>query len=465
MLKAGKIICILGFSLAFAVQAQPSLESPIEFIGHRTSEIYQGYLFWHQVDEIGEEYENISLLTDANGLVVNQWQTNLTGGGTAAYLLPSGGVLRMGRPEGTTIRNQPVASADTVQITDAAGKVIWEVRSSQVGGLLFHHDLEPMPNGNVLITTYEPISADQARQLGWDPGDQEVIWSDGVIEVEPDLELGTSKVVWQWRVADHIVQDRLPQAANFAVIADHPERIDPHYPTNYAPLNHVRQHINSVDYNPELNQILLSSFIYDEIWIVDHSTTLEEAAGSHGGNSGLGGDLLFRYGNPEAYDRGSSDDRIFQRQHDANWIDSGLPGEGNILVHNNNIVMRPPAQAARVMDLGELTNRGRDLIQADGVSNVYELRLPRQEGGRYTIAEGATYEADTVWFWENPDYFAEFQGGARRLPNGNTLITDTAENLVVEVNAASDIVAEYRGYTPSYKVFKYSEDFVENILE
>ena len=51
----------------------------------------------------------------------------------------------------------------------------------------------------------------------------------------------------------------------------------------------------------------------------------------------MGGDLLFRYGNPLAYDSGTEEDRLFLKQHDANWIDEGLPGAGNILVHNNNM--------------------------------------------------------------------------------------------------------------------------------
>ncbi len=40
----------------------------------------------------------------------------------------------------------------------------------------------------------------------------------------------------------------------------------------------------------------------------------------------MGGDLLYRWGNPQAYDAGSADDQTLFLQHDAQWIRPGLPG-------------------------------------------------------------------------------------------------------------------------------------------
>ena len=53
-------------------------------------------------------------------------------------------------------------------------------------------------------------------------------------------------------------------------------------------------HVNSVAYNERLDQIAISVPEYGEIWILDHSTTTQEAAGSEGGRQGRGGDLLYR---------------------------------------------------------------------------------------------------------------------------------------------------------------------------
>ena len=69
-------------------------------------------------------------------------------------------------------------------------------------------------------------------------------------------------------------------------------------------------HANAVDYNEDLDQIMISAREFNEVWIIDHSTSTAEAASHSGGMYGKGGDLLYRWGNPEAYGRGDSTDRV-----------------------------------------------------------------------------------------------------------------------------------------------------------
>jgi hypothetical protein len=417
--------------------------------------LFDGYIYWHQADELATDVVNYAMLLDAEGKVVHRWDTDLTGGGHTSYLLESGGLLRMGIRDRKYVKGQPVAAADTLQITDTTGQAVWELSAGNIhfngNKITFHHDMVPMPNGNMLVLIYEEISPEEAAAAGWTAGNGKSVWSDGVLEIKPDLNSGSFEIVWNWRFIDHMIQDQDANAANYGVIADHPEKIDGHFPESYAPMNAVRQHLNSLDYHPGLDQIVVSSFIYNEIWVIDHSTTLEQAAGK-------GGDLLFRYGNPAAYGKGTEADRIFQKQHDTNWIDEGLPGAGHILVFNNNTGMDAVSRVS-------LSGRGAAAFQEQlkGISNVHEISPAVDQEG-YVIGETGAFEAKPIWFWENSEFFAPFQGGARRLPNGNTLLTDTVGRRVWEIAPDGEVVVRYKGPAPSFKSFKYSPDEVEAIL-
>ncbi|EMI55685.1 putative secreted protein, partial [Rhodopirellula sallentina SM41] len=199
--------------------------------------VYDAYLYWHHADELFLDSVNYAILADAEGKVVHRWDTNLTGGGHTSYLLETGGILRIGKRDGSGIG--PVASADTMQITDRTGKAIWQLNAEDLdiegNRILFHHDMKMRPNGNIFALIYEELSAEEAAAAGWTPENVRTFWSDGVMEIKPNLEDGAHEVVWQWRFIDHIVQDKDPEAPNYGVVAEHPRRIDAHYPSNYDP--------------------------------------------------------------------------------------------------------------------------------------------------------------------------------------------------------------------------------------
>jgi hypothetical protein len=182
-------------------------------------------------------------------------------------------------------------------------------------------------------------------------------------------------------------------------------------------------HLNSVSYNSERDQIALTSLELSEVWIIDHSTTRDEAAGHTGGKSGRGGDVLYRWGNPRTYRHGTTADQRLTGPHSANWIASGLPGEGHLLVFNNG---------------------------SPGVgkfSSVEELVLPVDESGNYSRRERGAYgPVKSVWSYNGqrrPDFYSFCFSGAQRLPNGTTLICLGMQGELVEVSREGDVVWKY----------------------
>jgi hypothetical protein len=183
-------------------------------------------------------------------------------------------------------------------------------------------------------------------------------------------------------------------------------------------------HVNAVSYNADLDQIIISSFAFSEIWIVDHSTTTKEAAGHSGGKSGKGGDLLYRWGNPRAYRAGTNSDQRLFNQHNVHWIPKGYPGEGHLILFNNG---------------------GR---RPDGsYSSVDEIVLPVGPDGKYARKPGLPYGPDkALWSYtaeKKTDFFASFISGADRLPNGNTLICSGPDGTVFEVTPEKEIVWKF----------------------
>jgi hypothetical protein len=272
----------------------------------------------------------------------------------------------------------------------------------------------------------------EALQAGRDPAlltDAE-LWPDHIIEVEPVGATGGT-IVWEWHVWDHVIQDFDVTKDNFGVVADHPELLDiNHVRTGALPGRADWMHANAMDYNAELDQILLGSNFMHEIYVIDHSTTTAEAAGSTGGSSGKGGDFLYRWGNPQAYDRGDTTDQTLYGQHHPHWIEPGLPGAGNILVFNNG-GDRP----------------------GGAYSSVDEFTPPVDGNGDYTLDPGQAYGPDSlVWSYTatpTTDLFSGGLSGAQRLPNGNTLIcegrgttTNGAANFF-EVTNAKQTVWQY----------------------
>jgi hypothetical protein len=266
--------------------------------------------------------------------------------------------------------------------------------------------------------------------------------------------------VWSWHALDHVIQDFDPDLAGYGDPCEHPERIDingdrdPDPPSEEEEAELEEQmaamgygggddggdeeedeeedpedvarkarvedadwlHTNGIDYNETLDQIVISVRRFDEVWILDHATTTEEAAGPKG-------DLLYRWGNPFAYGMGEWEERQLLGQHHVQWIPDGYLGAGNLILFNNGA-------------------RPREWSSAD------EWWAPRDAEGNYFRDEGEPWgPAKPEWSYEAPeptDFSSPFISGVQRLPNGNTLICSGAQGWVFEVTPGGKLVWDWK---------------------
>jgi len=357
-------------------------------------------------------------LMDNNGNILHSWVKSQYEPGQSVYLLENGNLLRTCFMKGT---NTGGGEGGRIEEYDWNDNLVWEFNYSgkDYGS---HHDIEPLPNGNILLLAVKKKTYNECIEAGFNPDvlpKEGYLLPDYVIEIEPTSTGGN--IVWEWHVWDHLVQDYDASRDNYdSAPSNHPELINIH--GTGEELHYFWNHMNSIDYNPELDQIIMSVRGNSELWIIDHSTTTEEAAGHTGGSSGKGGDLLYRWGNPATYGRGI-DQKLFE-QHDAQWIEQGIPGAGNILIFNNG------------------------LSRPDGnYSSVDEIVPPVDANGNYFMADGEAFgPLEQIWTYhgENKsDLYSEAISGTQRLPNGNTLICDGTHGVFLEVTPEKEIVWKY----------------------
>lgn len=348
----------------------------------------------------------------------------------------------------------PIGANGWVSIIAPDSTVVWQWKHIEMGNEALHHDFEVMPNGNILAICYAIVSAEEAYALGWrHQRNRETVVIDKVIEICPYLAAGEAKVVWEWSTQDHFVQDTDSTLPNFGKPADYPERID----INWAQLGNAQFnsgqlfHANSVSYHAEEDIILLSSAVFGEIWAIDHSTTTQEAKGSTGGTQGRGGDLLWRYGNPQTHGQGTAEDQTLYWQHDAHFIPNSLPRSGEILIFNNG--MRRSAESTPEPEqicMGMITG---------AYSDVREISLPRSSDG--SIETGAPPELNWSFNTDGAnDFYSPFMSGAQRMPNGNTLMCQACDKRIVEVTPTGQIVLDFHvgGSGRLFRIYKFAPD-------
>lgn len=435
-LKIACCVCLLVRSPCFSQKiAGPLIVEP---------RIAPGYTLFAPLNS------NHTFLIDNCGQVINQWQSDFHPGNTA-YLLPNGNLLRTKRLTNEVITGG--GGGGGVELFDWNSNLIWSFELNN-DSLRLHHDIAYLPNGNILMIVWELRTGQEALDAGRDPAlipPEEVIWSEQIIEVKPNPP-NSPEIVWKWSLWDHLIQDFDNTKPGFGPVADHPELVDINFLSRNIP---DWIHANAIDYHEELDQIIISSPFFNEFWVIDHSTTTEEAATHEGGIANKGGDLLYRWGNPLTYKRGTTGDQKLFGQHDVHWIKAG-EHTGKIIFFNNN--------------------------KGSNFSSVEIIDPPLNSSGAYElVADTYGPEEPNVIYTTNPKerLFSQIMAGAQALPNGNLLICSSRQGIFFEVTPDDETVWLYKSPVTvqgivnrdfmesdpdfkndlNFKVVKYAEDY------
>ena len=360
---------------------------------------------------------NVYLL-DVCGEVVHTWtNADTLRPGNVAYLQENGDIVMTYRPQ--VFSSDPIwagGGGATIERRTWDNDVLWSYTLNDSTGR-FHHDIEVKPNGNVFAIAWEHFSAEEALQAGRDSAlvPEDGLWSEMILELSPDGN-GSANVVWEWHAWDHLVQDLDASKDNFGVVSESVDKIDVNYGTpSSQPSDWL--HINAIDYNPYFEHLLLSVPTFDELWIVDY-------------NNFTPGKLLWRWGNPEAYDMGTEDDQQLFYQHDCHWVYDHVtvnnPDFGKIAVFNNRVPAEDGSAYSAVHLLNPAYTDYENSFATDMADSTY---LPN----------------DFDWTYVAPDsIYSSGLSSFQRLENGNSLICYGRWGDTREITPEGDVAWRYK---------------------
>jgi hypothetical protein len=363
---------------------------------------------------------NRAYIMDKQARLLHEWTlTNKIG--NDVFLLPDGRVLASLESDEPKINIG--GKGGQLQFIGPDNTVEWKfLYSSELAET--HHDAELLPNGNVIAMVWEKRTAQEASDGGCMVSID--LYPETIIEIDPN----TDEIVWEWHSWEHLIQDYDDSKSNFGVVADHPELID----INYVPKSGDWpeedgdiMHANAISYDPVNDLIFLSVNFFSEVWVIDHSTTTEEATGHSGGAYGKGGDLIYRFGNPEAY-QNPAGSRRFYNNHFPNLLQGA--DQGKLLIFSN----------------------GKGFNQ----STVYELQLP----DKLELNPYADNEPEVLWSFTDEELYSGKVSGAVPLENGNILITE-GDYGFWEVTREKEVVWKFNGPGFFWRGYSFDREATE----
>ena len=350
-------------------------------------------LFAPQEDGPGQ-----SLLIDMNGNEVHHWtraglpplllNPAVAGGARGHLLVQLSAIdpLAGGAPPGPEFfRNKTIGELDW------DGRIIWQWGAQAPGGAARqHHDLHRLQNGDILLlaNVMHPVPGFTLPELT----------DDAIFQVNPRGE-----IVWRWVASEHLDEFGFTPAELQLVKATktadylHLNAMTPLGPNKWFTRGDQR-------FDPQ--NILIGSRNANFVVIIEKKT----------------GHIVWRLG-PDYPPRSQQKlphpvDQIVG-QHNPHLIAPGLPGEGNLLLFDNQGEGGYPPAAMQ-------TNPGSRVLEIDPTSQQIVWAYTGVDSDR------------AVW-----TFHSSFISNADRLPNGNTFINEGMNGRFFQVTPAGDIVWEY----------------------
>jgi len=413
--------------LAFIITSSVALFSQtVGVVNYDAQRSYQGYTLFAPITS------KTTYLIDNEGQVVKTWLSSFFPG-QAVMLLPNGTLLRTGQPMTQFMAGG--GAGGVVEKISWDGTVLWKYE--QYGSTFrSHHDVEALPNGNILLLVWESHTREEALAQGRDINRlvENDLWSERIIEVQ-QTGLTSGEVVWSWSSWDHMIQNIDSNLPNYGIPSEHPEKIDINVGGNRTDWLHA----NSVRYNATRDEVLVSVRNLNEFWIISRKTNI----------------IVYRWGNPLNYQSGTQSTQRLFGQHDARWLDA----EGTrISVFNNG--------------------QARYNTTPRDYSTVEELVIPVNADGTYTRESGKAFGPDgPVFIYPKVGtsaFFAINVSGATRQPNGNTLACLGPQGVMIEVTGDGEEVWRYnnpvgstgiarQGQQPRnamiFKIYRYGPEY------
>ena len=379
---------------------------------------------------------NTTYLIDESQQIAHTW--NMSTECNYTVQLKENGNLVRGTKGNTSVFSTGNIAAGAGQVQEIApdGSIVWSFDYAN-NDHISHHDFT-LVGDNVLLTAYEKKSSTELNAAGFNNASSEK-WPTHFIELEDDGN-GGANIVWEWHIWDHMCQNTDANGPNYvSSISDNPHLIDINMiQAQGGPGGGDWFHVNGVDYNEDLDQIVFSSRFASEIYIIDHSTTSEEAASNLGGISGMGGDILYRWGNPSNYEM-SGTQVIPNAVHDVRWItDDGRPNGGFLQIFNNS---------------GVSINQS----AIDGIETTWDATT-----NSYLRNSGQPFSPSSYSSRYECAYSASGQSASDRMSNGNIYVNASGgqggAGVMYEVDQSGNIVwGPYNSSSP--KGFRYECDY------